>query len=320
MSQEKGSGPTAASAAHAKSIVRGRRLALALAGLLVALEAFPGMAEANGPGDPVATSYLAKITFVPAGLDAKVVDGDLRLWLRVARDETAVVLDYARGPYLRFSRYGVDVNADSAIYYLNQTPAEIPPAKVSPIIPPQWQHVSGGHDYLWHDGRLQALAQARPIGRGPRFDPPVSGAVTGRCRRQLGARKGVHIELFAADRVVILAEGIDTRPPRVFSAGRLSRARCYGDLVTIDPTGVVLVRPRLHLNMSELFRAWGQPLSRTRLASFSTAAGRQVAVYVDGRPWSGSPRNVPLTAHAEIVLEVGPHVPPHITYMFPPGT
>jgi len=29
---------------------------------------------------------------------------------------------------------------------------------------------------------------------------------------------------------------------------------------------------------------------------------------------------VPLTRHAEIVLEVGPHVPPHSSYMFPPGT
>jgi hypothetical protein len=29
---------------------------------------------------------------------------------------------------------------------------------------------------------------------------------------------------------------------------------------------------------------------------------------------------VPLTPHAEIVLEVGPHVPPHASYTFPPGT
>jgi hypothetical protein len=43
-------------------------------------------------------------------------------------------------------------------------------------------------------------------------------------------------------------------------------------------------------------------------------------VYVDGKPWSGSPENVPLSPHAEIVLEVGPHVPPHSSYTFPPGT
>jgi hypothetical protein len=48
-----------------------------------------------------------------------------------------------------------------------------------------------------------------------------------------------------------------------------------------------------------VFRSWGQPLSATRLASF---------------------RAVPLTRHAEIVLEVGPHVPPHSSYAFPPGS
>jgi hypothetical protein len=29
---------------------------------------------------------------------------------------------------------------------------------------------------------------------------------------------------------------------------------------------------------------------------------------------------VPLTRHAEIVLEVGPHVPSHSSYAFPPGS
>ena len=45
-----------------------------------------------------------------------------------------------------------------------------------------------------------------------------------------------------------------------------------------------------------------------------------MAVFVDGRPWRGAPGAVPLTRHAEIVLEVGPHVPPHSSYAFPPGT
>ena len=164
------------------------------------------------------------------------------------------------------------------------------------------------------------LRQARPIGRGARFRPLARGPVTGDCRRRLGRRSGVHVEVFAANRVVIVAAGIGTRPPRVFAAGRISRAACYGDLVTLEPTGVVLVRPGLRPLLSELFRAWGQPLSPGRLASFSAPAGRPVAVFVDGRPWNGSPGSVPLAVHSEIVLEVGPHVPPHVSYTFPPGT
>jgi hypothetical protein len=45
-----------------------------------------------------------------------------------------------------------------------------------------------------------------------------------------------------------------------------------------------------------------------------------VAVFVNGRRWHGSPGSVPLTAHSEIVLELGPHVPPHTSYAFPSGT
>ena len=129
-----------------------------MVGALIAIEAFPAVAEAHGPVAPVATSYLARLTNVPAGLDAKVVDGDLRLWLRVVPSSTVVVLDYRGAPYLRFSRSGVDVNQDSSMYYLNQTPAETPPADLGPNVRPQWHRVSSGHDYGWHDGRLHALA------------------------------------------------------------------------------------------------------------------------------------------------------------------
>jgi len=164
------------------------------------------------------------------------------------------------------------------------------------------------------------LLEARPIGRGAQFHPPARGPVIGPCRPDLGPRNGVHVELFAADRVVLVAAGIGVRPPWRLSSGRISAARCYGDLVTLEPTGVVLVRPGVELSLSELFRAWGQPLSRSRLASFSAPGGTQVTVFVDGRRWGGSPGRVPLSKHSEIVLEVGPHVPPHASYTFPPGT
>lgn len=164
------------------------------------------------------------------------------------------------------------------------------------------------------------LAQARPIGRGIRFHPPLApaGAVVGRCRPQLGPRYGVHVELFAENRVVLIAAGIGTQPPRIMSAGRVSRARCYGALVTLDPTGLVLVRPGTELRLSDLFRAWGRTLSARQLLSFAAAAGT-VSVFVNGRREPGPPGKAQLTRHAEIVLEVGPHVPPHSYYRFPPG-
>lgn len=166
----------------------------------------------------------------------------------------------------------------------------------------------------------QLLAEARPIGRGARFHPPATGPVIGRCRRRLGPRYGVHVEVFGADRVVIVPAGIGVRGPVRLSAGRISYGACYGSLATLEPTGVVLIRPGSRLSLADLFRAWGQPLSSRRLASFTAPAGGEVAVFVDGRRWSGPPGQVPLTRHAEIVLEIGPHIPPHPAYTFPPGT
>lgn len=164
------------------------------------------------------------------------------------------------------------------------------------------------------------LQEARPIGRGKQFHPPVAGRVIGLCRRRLGARFGVHVEVFGANEVVLIPAGIGTVPPVSMSEGRIVDARCFGSLVTVDPTGLVLVRPGSRLWLSDLFRAWDQPLSTHRVGSFSAPAGGEVAVFVDGRRWLGLPGRVPLVRHAEIVVEAGPHVPPHSSYTFPLGT
>jgi hypothetical protein len=159
------------------------------------------------------------------------------------------------------------------------------------------------------------IAQSRPIGHGAAFHPPARGPVPGPCRSGLGKRSGAHVELFARNRVVLVAAGIGVRGPVTRSGGRITGARCYGDLVTLEPTGVVLVRPGASATLADLFRAWGQTLTADRLLSF----GGRVRVYVDGRRRPGPPATVRLRRHAEIVVEVGPHVPPHAAYHFPPG-
>jgi hypothetical protein len=143
--------------------------ALVLAAALMSGVMSPGSAQAHGPVAPVALDYLARVRSLPAGLDAKVVDGDQRMWLQAPPGETVIVLDYAGAPYLRFSRSGVDVNHNSAMWYLNQTPfAVTPPAGLGPRTRPVWTRVSGGHAYGWHDGRLHALATVA-LGPGASF-------------------------------------------------------------------------------------------------------------------------------------------------------
>ncbi len=136
------------------------------------------------------------------------------------------------------------------------------------------------------------LRQARPIGVGPRFQPPATGPVTGRCRPMLRRRHGVHVEVFAANRVVIVPAGVGTRPPRALSAGRISRARCYGGLVTLEPTGVILVRFGRRATVANLFRAWGAgvrvrgrtPLARPALECSARTACRDRAGDRAARP------------------------------------
>ncbi len=138
---------------------RSRAMAVALAGTVAVLAAAPGAAQAHGPIAPAATSYFAKVLGLPAGLQAKVVDGDLRMWLQVPRRQTVVILDYRGAPYVRFTSEGVYVNHNSSMYYLNQTPVpQTPPTSLSATTPPSWHRVSGGRHYEWHDGRLHALA------------------------------------------------------------------------------------------------------------------------------------------------------------------
>jgi hypothetical protein len=152
----------------------------------------------------------------------------------------------------------------------------------------------------------------RPIGVEARFHPPAVGPIKS-CRRRLGRRYAAHVEVFAAGRVVLVAAGIGTGRPVRKVAGRIVDARCFGSLVTIDPTGLVLIRRGTAATLGDLFDAWGQPLSGSRVAGFSGP----VRAYVAGRRWSWAVLAVPLRRHAEVVVEVGPYVPPHAAYTFP---
>jgi hypothetical protein len=160
------------------------------------------------------------------------------------------------------------------------------------------------------------LSGVRPIGGAARFHLPVDDTVEVRaCRPALGERYGVHLELFGEGLVALFPAGIGTRPPRELIGGRIETARCYGPLVTIDPTGLVLLRPGTNATVGDVFDLWGQPLDSGRATAFEG----EVRAYVNSDRVTGDPRAIPLRRHDEIVLEVGPFVPPHRTYEFPQG-
>ena len=141
-----------------------------------------------------------------------------------------------------------------------------------------------------------------PIGVGAAYRPPArtqtvkTGRPVGTFRcGATGKRYGVHLELFARRRVVIVPAGI----------GIATARRCSYAARTRTPTGVVEIVAGARLTLGDLFRIWGQPLGRGRLA------------FVRRRRWRGDPAAIPLTRHAQIVLELGGYVPPHPNFLFP---
>lgn len=158
-----------------------------------------------------------------------------------------------------------------------------------------------------------------PVARGAAAN---AGARIGRlrCANDGERHVGAHLELFAHRRVVVVPAGIGMAPPLRADGAYVRAARCSYPVRTREPTGLLELDPRRGaFTLGELFAIWGQPLSATRLAGFRAPPGTRVAAYLDGRPWPGDPRALPLRRHAVIVLEVAGHVPPHTTYRFPRG-
>lgn len=151
------------------------------------------------------------------------------------------------------------------------------------------------------------------VGRGYRLAaaPPavLAGAPIGRFRCTSGRERrfGVHLELFVRRRVVIVPSGI--------GVGR--SGRCSYALRTREPTGVVEVRPGARATLGDLFRLWGQRLGPAQLAGFRTRS--PLLAFVGGRRWRGDPRSIPLSRHAQVVLELGGYVAPHPRYLFAGG-
>jgi hypothetical protein len=162
-----------------------------------------------------------------------------------------------------------------------------------------------------------------PAGRGAPYHPPaVSPAVAQRhpiaglrCRRGSRPAYAIHLELYAHHLVLPVPAGIGIAPPQRRQGAYVRAGGCVYAVRTYEPTGVVVVDTGRALTLGALFSVWGQPLSRDRLAGFR---GRMRS-FLGGRPWNGSPAQIPLGRHAEIVLEIGTAVPPHRSYLFPPG-
>src|SRR5579885_1505643 len=97
--------------------------------------------------------------------------------------------------------------------------------------------------------------------------------------------------------------------------------RCFYWLHTHDTSGVIHIEApsQRAFTLGQFFDIWGQRLSTTQVLGFTADAQHSVQFFVDGQPYTGDPRQIPLGAHTLITIEYGPPFPAPPSYTFPAG-
>lgn len=126
---------------------------------------------------------------------------------------------------------------------------------------------------------------------------PIDGI---RCDAQEGAVEHIHthLQLFDRGRAVGVPAGI----------GIPVDGSCLYWLHTHTDDGIIHIESpvRRTFTLGTFFDIWGMSLSARRAGSLQASRDRALRVTVDGRPWNGNPRAIPLRDHEEIVIQSGP--------------
>ena len=128
-----------------------------------------------------------------------------------------------------------------------------------------------------------------------------------------------HLAIFASgqQRTVPLGIGIPNAQTTDTASGPfVVSGTCFYWLHSHATDGVIHVESPVQrtYTLGSWFDIWGEPLSASRVAGDTGT----VIAYVNGQRYQGDPRQIPLTAHAVIQLDVGTDVPPR-PYTFPSG-
>jgi len=83
---------------------------------------------------------------------------------------------------------------------------------------------------------------------------------------------------------------------------------CLYWLHTHDTTGLIHIEApeERKFTLGQFFDVWGQPLSKDRVWDIEITNGKELRVYVDGKPYTGDPREIELQDGRIIVLDIGP--------------
>jgi len=120
------------------------------------------------------------------------------------------------------------------------------------------------------------------------------------CDAQEGQRIHIHQHL------AIIDHGKPAAIPAFI--GIPASTRCIYWLHTHTPDGIIHVEAPMDrsFTLGDFFAVWQQPLNRKQAATAKISKGESMKVWLNGQPYVGDPAKIPLTAHADIVIQVGP--------------
>jgi hypothetical protein len=226
-----------------------------------------------------------------------------RLWL-IGSGAAVVVIALAVGITLALSGGGANATSNLHLAPLSSLGALGPAPAAGPLGPEQVPVPSAA-----------ALASTATAVTGQ----PTDG-ISCQSSEQTLFHIHAHLTVFVngSARQIPAAIGIPGAKAQSTPAGPfIENGTCFYWLHTHAADGIIHIESPVHRSytLGNFFDEWGQPLSSSRVGP---ASGHVVAIY-NGQVFTGNPRNIPLTAHAQIQLEVGTPLvgPEHIT--FPAG-
>jgi hypothetical protein len=120
----------------------------------------------------------------------------------------------------------------------------------------------------------------------------------------------------------ILVAGNEAQVPS--NIGINSDQQCLYWLHTHDASGIIHIEaPASSANrkfkLGEFFDVWGKRLDRTHVGATTLTSNQTMVVFVDGKTYTGDPRQIVMQNHTQIVIEVGPPEIPPQPFTFPPN-
>jgi hypothetical protein len=116
-----------------------------------------------------------------------------------------------------------------------------------------------------------------------------------------------HLTIFVNGQAQTIPDGIGIPDPGAAQTADgpfVQTGTCFYWLHTHAKDGIIHIespRASLHFTLGEFFDVWGQPLSTTQVGP----AMGTVSAFVNGQPFPGNPRTIPLGSHSQIQLNVG---------------